>query len=175
MATPSLIAVAIVPLIAWRMYSRMRRLIGRQRSRLWRHWGAVILCPLLVILLAMGALFSPYGLMALAGGVAVGIGLGVWGLRLTKFEKGDTQFFYTPNAHIGIVLSLLLVLRVGFRLFQMYVLTSSDVPPDMRDFGKSPLTLVILGMMMAYYATYAVGLLRWRRAAKAETIEGPPG
>ena len=103
----------------------------------------------------------------------MGIGLGVWGLRLTKFEKGDTMFFYTPNAHIGIALSLLLVVRIGFRLFQMYVLTASDTPPDMQDFGRSPLTLVILGMMMAYYATYGAGLLRWRSTAKAGVAVPP--
>jgi len=174
MVSPSLIAVAVVPLIAWRMYSRMRRLIGRQRSRLWRHWAALILCPLLVLLLAMGALFSPVAMLSLVGGVAVGVGLGIFGLRLTKFEKGDTMFFYTPNAHIGIALSLLLVARVGFRFFQIYALTSADSPASMQDFGRSPLTLVILGMMMAYYATYAAGLLRWRQAAKAEAAAMAP-
>ncbi|MEP7155701.1 MAG: hypothetical protein ABI905_07990 [Betaproteobacteria bacterium] len=168
MVSPSLIALAVVPLIVWRVYSRMRRLIGRQRSRLWRHWAALILCPLLVLLLGLGALFAPLGMVALVGGVAVGIGLGFWGLRLTRFERIGSDFFYTPNAHIGIALSLLLTARVGFRMFQVYALTSADSPASMQDFGRSPLTLVIVGMMMAYYATYAAGLLRWRRAAKQD-------
>lgn len=33
MQTQSLVAIALVPLIAWRMYSRIRRLVGRQRWR----------------------------------------------------------------------------------------------------------------------------------------------
>lgn len=41
--------------------------------------------------------------------------LGVYGLRLTRFERTPTGLFYTPNAHLGIALSLLLVLRLGYR------------------------------------------------------------
>ena len=46
-----------------------------------------------------------------------GVGLVWWELRLTKFKKSAAGYFYTPNAHIGIALSLLLVARLGYRFF----------------------------------------------------------
>jgi hypothetical protein len=35
---------------------------------------------------------------------------------------------------------------------------------QMQDFGRSPLTLAIAGMLLAYYTAYAIGILRWRHA-----------
>jgi hypothetical protein len=35
------------------------------------------------------------------------------------------------------------------------------------DFTRSPLTLLIFGVLAGYYMTYAVGLLRWRKRTAA--------
>ena len=155
-----MVGVAIaLPLIAWRVYRRMRRLIGRQRSRAWRHWTAAIFFPLLLGMLALGALARPAALAILATAVAIGIGLAVWGLKLTRFEKTPEAIFYTPNAHIGIALSLLLVARVLYRMFEIATMPMPRGGAGMQDFARSPLTLVVLGMLASYYAAYAVGLL----------------
>ena len=157
----SLIFIALVPLIAWRLYSRIRRLIGRQPSKLWRHWAAAILFPLLLTMLGAGAIFSPLAIGALAAGIATGIGLSIWGLRLTRFEATPQGWFYTPNAHIGIALSVIFAARVLYRLFQMYALGMAS-NSGAQDFARSPLTLLVFGMLASYYAAYAVGMLRWR-------------
>jgi len=155
------LVVGVALLIAWRMYSRIRRLIGRQRLSRVRPWVSVTLFPLLVLLLASASLARPEGLMALAGGVVAGALLGTWGLRLTKFERTPEGFFYTPNAHIGIVLSLLLALRILFRAGQIYLGFAAGGTPA--DFVRTPLTLVIFGTLAGYYVRYAVGLLAWRK------------
>ncbi|MBL0124787.1 MAG: hypothetical protein IPP88_19415 [Betaproteobacteria bacterium] len=167
MTQSTLIMIAVALLVIWRLYSRMRRLIGRQRSRLWRHWFAAIFLPLLLALLASVTLKAPQGLAALVAGTIAGIGLAVWGLRLTRFEKSGEGFFYTPNAHIGIGLSLLLVARVGYRFYTLSALSGPEMGQSMQAFGRSPLTLVILGTMLGYFAAYAIGLLRWRRTVAA--------
>lgn len=169
--TSTLVVVVLVPLIAWRLYSRVRRLVGRQRSRAWRHWLAVVLFPLLAAMLALAAVRSPLALGTLAGGVAIGAALGAWGLRLTRFERTTQGWFYTPNAHIGIALSVLVIARVGWRLFEMQSGALAGAGPD---FARSPLTLAIFGMLAGYYTTYATGLLRWRRSP-SETEEREPG
>ncbi|MEQ1519198.1 MAG: hypothetical protein ABL931_22195, partial [Usitatibacteraceae bacterium] len=161
--------IALGLFIVWRLYSRIRRLIGRQRSRAFRHWAAAIFFPLLVVLVAVGAMRSPLAEGALLAGVACGVALAVWGLRLTKFEKTDLGFFYTPNAHIGIAISLLFIARIGYRFMQMSALTSAEARLTMQDFGRSPLTLVIFGVMAGYYAWYAVGLIRWRSSGVEPT------
>jgi hypothetical protein len=39
--TQSLVVAAVVPFILWRLYSRYRKLVSRQKSRPWRHWAAL--------------------------------------------------------------------------------------------------------------------------------------
>ena len=167
MSQSTLIMIAVALLIIWRMYSRIRRLIGRQRSRLWRHWFAAIFLPMLLALLAAGTRMAPQGLAVLVAGTVAGIGRAVWGLRLTRFENTPDGFFYTLNAHIGIALSLLLFARVGYRFYTLSALAVPEMGQSMQAFGRSPLTLVILGTMLGYFAAYAIGLLRWRRTAAA--------
>jgi cytochrome b561 len=168
MHNPSLVLFVLVPLIAWRMYRRVRRLIGRQPSIARRHWTASVLFPLVVLLLAMAGLAGPApetSVGALAGGVLAGVALGIVGLRMTRFEVTEQGLFYTPNAHIGVGLSVLLICRVAWRIFQGF--EGSFAPESADALGSSPLTLLVFGMLAGYYATYAIGLLRWRRSVGA--------
>ena len=159
---PSLVVmVGVVALVAWRIYKRVRRMIGRQRLSNWRPWFTVVFFPLILALLAFGALPHPVNLAMLAAGVAVGAGLGLYGLHLTKFEATPQGLFYTPSAPLGIALSLLLVGRIVFRFAQMYMVVGADTPLP-SDFVRSPLTLAIFGTLAGYYVFYSIGLLRWR-------------
>jgi hypothetical protein len=169
---PSLIVVlAFAALIAWRMYARIRRMVGRQRLSTVRPWITIVLLPIVVIALGAAAFAHPQSVAALFVGAALGTGLGLYGLRLTAFERAPAGLFYTPNAHLGIALSLLLVLRIGYRMAQLYLGgIPLDRPPD--DFIGSPLTLFIFGTLAGYYVSYAVGLLRWRTRVLAEPFAG---
>jgi len=82
-------------------------------------------------------------------------------LRLTRFEPTPEGLFYTPNAYLGIALSLLFFGRLVYRMVEVYAITSaaSPTPPS---FGSSSLTLAVFGLIAGYYVTYAVGLMLWR-------------
>ena len=164
MTPQQIVVVVMIPLIAWRLYRRVRGMIGRQTSRMRRHWTAAIFFPVIALLVALGALFHPEALASLGAGIAVGIGLAVWGLRLTRFEHTAQGFFYTPNAHIGIALSVLFATRIVWRLFEMQSITGQGVAPQ--HFAANPLTLAIFGALAGYYTAYAVGLLRWRHGLR---------
>lgn len=157
-----LLPVLIVAFVAWRLYARGRRLVGRQRWRPLRSWISLVVFPALVLLLVGPAMARPLGGLALAGGVATGALLGLWGLRLTKFEPTSQGLYYTPDARIGLALMLLLVLRVVFRLARM----ASGALPEAGDpglaFVRSPLTLLLFGSLAGYYVSYAIGLLRFK-------------
>jgi hypothetical protein len=160
----TVVLIVFIPLILWRIYSRIRRMVGRQRLSKFRPWITVIVFPLLAALLALATLRHPEGLATLAGGLALGVALSIYGLRRTKFEATPQGWFYTPNAHLGIALSLLFLARIAYRVVEMYWLNPAT-PRDMQDFGRSPLTLAVFGLLAGYYVGYAAGLIRWRRSA----------
>lgn len=193
--TPAATATAIVvPLVLWRIYRRVRRMIGRQESVLWRHWSAVVFMPLL--LAGAGWLALPYS-QALAGwaaGVTGGALLAAWSLRLTRFENTAEGWFYTPNTQIGLALSALLVARIAYRAVVLYEggglpvgpQALSDVHPGMHPGAHphvaivhmivtNPITLGIISLRVGYAAAFAFGLLRWRLAhAKPPHAVRPP-
>ena len=162
------VTLGFAALIAWRVYKRVRRLVGRQKLSGSRPWFTVTLFPLLLVVLAVGAAAHPLSLGCLAGGVVVGVGLGLYGTRLTRFEATPEGLFYTPNAHLGIALSLLFIGRMAYRFFQILLLSGmAGMPNTPDDFARSPWTLLIFGMLAGYYVAYAVGLLRWKRTVGA--------
>ena len=168
------VSAGIVALISWRMYWRIRRMVGRQKLSRVRPWLTVFFFPSLAAVLLLNPSVHPASALALFCGAALGTGLGLYGLRLTKFEESPSGLFYTPNAHLGIVLSLLLLCRIVYRFAQEFLSGAPlGVPPS--GFVRSPLTLMIFGALTGYYVAYAIGLLGWRRrvAAGAHTPAGP--
>jgi len=169
--THLLIVVLVVALVGWRVYSRIRRMIGRQRLSTVRPWLTIVLFPLIVALVLAGSLLHPLTAAAVAGGAVAGIALGLLGTRLTRFEATPAGLFYTPNAHLGIALSLLLVLRLGYR-FVVLQLDGGRFDPQAMQLGASPLTMALFGLLAGYYVTYAIGLLRWRASVARQAPAG---
>jgi hypothetical protein len=153
--------ILVVALVVWRLHARIRRVIGRQRMSTVRPWITVVVFPLILVLILTGSLPHPMTAVAVLGGAVAGIALGLLGTRLTKFEATPAGLFYTPNAHLGIALSLLLVLRLGYRFVALQMDGGHFDPQSMQP-GSSPLTMAIFGTLAGYYVTYAIGLLRWR-------------
>ncbi len=167
--THALVTTAIVALIVWRLYGRIRRSIGRQRLHPVRPWLTVTLFPLVLALLAWAGLARPLVEGSLWCGVAVGIGLGILGHRLTRYEVTPEGLFYIPSAHLGVALSTVLVCRIVYR----FVISGGpgamgSAPPAQ---PLTPLTVLLIGTLAGYYVTYAVGLLRWAAQARRS---GPP-
>jgi len=159
--THLLIVVAFAALVVWRVYARIRRVIGRQRLSKVRPWITVVVFPLIFVLLLATSLAHPATGVAALCGALVGVFLGVLGTKLTKFEATPAGLFYTPNAHLGIALSLLLVVRLAWR-FVVLQTAGRGLDSQAMQIGASPLTMAIFGTLAGYYVTYAIGLLRWR-------------
>jgi hypothetical protein len=163
--TPAFVTILVIALIVWRLYMRLRRSVGRQQLRQVRPWFTVTLFPLLIAFFTAFSIGKPLSLLALLGGAALGVGLGIYGLRLTRFEVTPEGLYYTPSAHIGIALSLLLVARIAYRFVvgSVAFAPGGDAPPGQPPL--TPLTLIFFGPFAGYYTTYAIGLLRWRFSA----------
>jgi hypothetical protein len=153
--------MVLLPLLVWRVYARFKRSIGRQRLSKVRPWVTLVIFPLILTLLVYASRNHTERLVWLVGGLVLGAVLGRWGLATTKFEPTPQALYYTPNLHLGIALSSLMAARVGYRVLEMVVL-DPGVHHTMEDFGRSPATLVVMGLSTGYYLHYAAGLLRWR-------------
>ena len=171
---PSLaVTLGIGAFILWRISARVRRMIGRQRLSGVRPYISVVLFPLLVLVLLVVALGSPTALLGLLAGCAAGVGLGVVGLKLTRFEATPAGHFYTPNPYLGVALSVLLIARLAWRYAQLYGAGLAD--DGSMHLARSPLTLLIFGLLAGYYTTYSAGLLRWKHRVEPSGFDAPPG
>lgn len=173
-APASWVTVALLAFIAWRVYWKFRRSIGRQRFVAARSWLSVTLFPLLLLLVGVGLRYQvPAMGLSLAAGLVLGVALGLVGLRLTRFEVAADGLYYVPSAHLGIALSTLLVARIAYRYLSAGAMRGDPGPAPVA-MHLTPLTLALVGMLAGYYVTYAVGLLRWSVRQRRTQPAGQP-
>lgn len=165
MTSAQLLPAIIGPLVAWRLYRRLRRNIGRQLLRPKRLIGSIVVLSLITVAIAVPAARYLPSLAALGGGVVAGGAAAIVGLRLTRYETLEGVDYYTPNTYLGVGLSLLLVGRVIFRLVALMSSPAAGTSPPPSLF-HSPLTLLVFGATAAYYVAYSAGVLRHHRRAQ---------
>jgi hypothetical protein len=147
--------ILIGGLFAWRIYRRVRRNIGRQKLQPRRIIASLVIFSIFSIGIIFYGVQFPRLLAGFGGGIVAGAILGFVGLKLTQFETTHEGHFYTPNTHIGVGLSILLVGRV---LYRMIVLNNVALAPNHPPPMQSPLTYFILGLTFGYYIVYYIGL-----------------
>ncbi len=165
--------VLTAAVMVFAVYRRARAHIGRQRLRPTRLKVRIgLLC--LVALAVMGS--APVSVLVYAGlGAAVGIGLALCALHLTRIERTPEGVCYQGNVYIGLAVISLLILRVGYRLVTaadaMQTATAPIAPArPLSAFAanvSNPLTVGIFLTMVGYYVVYYVGLL-------AKAAQSPP-
>ena len=152
-----------IPLIVWRMVSRYRKLVGKQHVRPGKLWASAIIFPLLFVLFGFVSMKNETALLSLVGGGVAGIALSFIGHRLTKFDNADGALSYTPNAYLGLTLMIIFVTRIAYRFFQISEISQQQDPAAMQHLGNNPLTMLVFGLLVCYYACYSIGILLWRR------------
>ncbi|GAB3779195.1 hypothetical protein GCM10028797_00970 [Dyella agri] len=161
--------VIIVPLMALMVWRRISRQFGRQPIRRGRMIARIAIFAVIGCLLMLGGLHDIRLAEGVLGGALIGAALGFVGLRLTRFEtdpvKGDC---YLPNPWIGAVLTALLLGRLVWRFMvlapqmqQADALAAGAPPATSMQMGyqASPLTMLVIGLLVGYYIVYFAGLL----------------
>lgn len=160
------ILIILLPLIAWRLHSRMRKLIGVQQVHETRLWVTVILFALIFVLMFSLFLHQASALVGLVSGALLGLMVALLALRLTEFNHSGTDLTYKPNAIIGIAVMSLIIGRLAYRFIQV---ANAGADPSKMDANtiNSPFTLLLGGLVFIYYSIYALGVLRRHQIHKA--------
>lgn len=162
---PTLTLLLLVPLAVWRIYSRLRAMMTRTASLLWRHYAVAVAAAALLGVMASGMLEAPLALGALALGTVAGAALGHQNFRLTRLENRPEGMFYTPNMRLSVLVPMLFVSRVIYRFFELYLQIHNGTPAP-ESFQQSPLTALLFGLTAGFFCAYHVLLVRWQRGQK---------
>lgn len=166
MSTIALLLLA--PILVWRIYSRVKAAMKRQRSIMQKHYTGVIAFSVLLLVGFAQLVDQPPSLAWLAVGAAGGIAYGVWGLKLTRFETPREGYFFTPNARLGLIIAMQFVAAVMYVGFEIYANQGSGKPtPRVTEYA---FFLPSMGLMAGYFGTYSAGLLRWRFKLRKEVL-----
>ena len=175
MATPAMTYAVLAPVVLLVLYRRLRRHIGRQPLQAWRvglRLAGVGIAAIALLLIGLaGAMVGSMSGLGVLAGLAGGIVLGSYGLRLTRFETTVDGRFYTPNPWLGIGLSALMLGRLAYRFVAVRGASQAALlsdPDALATLHRSPLTLAIAGLLVGYFLRYALGLWRATRTPVAE-------
>jgi hypothetical protein len=151
----------MLPLLAWIVWRRVSRSFGRQPIRRKQMIARVVVFVIIGALLALAGLHDIRLAEGLLGGVLIGGAIGLLGLRLTRFEvdpvRGDC---YVPNPWIGALLTVLLLGRLVYRFMVMQQSSTAATPgAAFQAQPYSPLTMLLIGLLVGYYIVYFIGLL----------------
>ena len=161
MTITTLALLLLTPILVWRIYSRLKTQMARQRSIMSRHYTGVLVFAGMILVSLSEVLTRPYALGALVAGTALGGFWGVFALKRTVYEDTEGGYFFTPPMRLGIAMAMILVARVLYLGVEIYASQGSGVPAPR--FTDSPLTMLCVGLTGAYFGAYSVGLLLWRR------------
>lgn len=160
--------LVMLPILAWIIWRRVSRQFGRQPIRRKRMIFRIAVFSFLGCMLALSGLHKLALAEGLLAGVLIGGAIGLLGLRLTRFEvdpvKGDC---YVPNPWIGALLTVLLLGRLAWRFLVMWpqmqhataAAQTGVYPMQPMGYASSPLTMLVIGLLIGYYIAYFSGLL----------------
>lgn len=168
-------AFLFAALVVFAIYRRFRRSFGRQPLRPTRMTVRIVLLVVTTCALLPTALRSAQFLWAELTGATLGLSLGVWGARRTRFLMYREKLHYVPHTYTGIAVTLLFLGRLVFRVAQVYtgvrVSNAANVPvayaaDPAQAFAptsmvRSPLTVGVFFVMAGYYLYYYVWVL-WK-------------
>ena len=168
------ITAAVVALMLFFAYRRVRSAIGRQRlqpARMKVRVGILVIVGAIFIVVPRGDLVI---LTAAVIGAIIGVGLAVYALRHTQVDVTADGVFYTGHPYIGLGIALLFIGRLIYRFVHMA--TTPGMVPDARGASPfagmvgNPVTTGVFFVVAGYYIAYYTGLLRKDHGAPPAAI-----
>lgn len=155
-----LLLLVLMPLI---LVQRYRLGSARRLVRPWAVTLNVVLTALSAVLFltaaAITAIWVPDAFGGAALGIVLGLGLGVVGLALTRWEPAPATLHYTPNRWLVLVVTVMVSARILYGLWRSWKAAESGIYGTgmVLAFGI-PESLAVGGAVIGYYVAYAWGV-----------------
>ena len=176
-------SMATAALVLFIIYRRFRRSFGRQALRPRSMIVRMAILSVVGVLLLPAALHSSSGALAISGGLALGVGLGMWGAQHTRFEWHEGKLHYVPHTYAGMVVSALFLGRLLYRYlvlphgaYSPGAFESSGASPGsaLGSLYQNPLTLGVFFVLIGYYVYYYSYVLWKFKHVKPEGADAAP-
>jgi len=164
----TVVLLILIPLLVWRIYSRLKMVFVRQESAMWRHWAGAVFFPISLASAASSMVNNTLSLSLLGAGVLLGGWLAVFALKNTRFEVNRHGYFFTPPMRMAMVICLLFVARVLQIGVEFYINRQSEFPKIILHDAvmQHPTTVIPFGLLAGYFGLYSIGMVRWRLRQK---------
>lgn len=170
--------VVTVVLLLFIVYRRFRRLFGRQPLNPKRMVARILILCVVGALLSPAALRSSAAALAMSAGLVLGVAIGLWGAKHTRYEWHGGELHYVPHTYAGLVVSALFLGRL---LYRVLILSQGGLPADAgsgqaNPFGtiyQNPLTLSVFFVLIGYYVCY-FGYVLWE-FKQGRHVQSAPG
>ncbi len=154
----------LLPLSLWQRYR-----VGRARRRTlgWlvalNAWLLLASVPCFLLAAWLGSFWSEHALHDAGLGLVAGIGLGIIGLWLARFEPGDRDLYYTPNRWLVLALTALVCLRIALGLWWAWQRAAGTTAATggWQLFVQAGGLWSVGGLLLGYATAFAWGL--WAR------------
>jgi hypothetical protein len=171
-----LVAILGIALIPLTLLQRYRVGTSRQRARGWLATVNVVGIGVSIALFALGAaitnLWVPRAFAYTVLGIALGALLGLVGLLLTRWERGDDFLHFTPNRWLVLAILVAVAARIGYGFWRAWQSWESGIhggPWVVASGAAQSLAAgaVVLGYYLAYWSGVRRRFLHHRRAGES--------
>ena len=171
---PLLLALLLVPvlmivLMPIALLQRIRRGGMRRQARSWFITVNAAAVTVSTAMLLVGALIMaqwvPRVLYYSLAGLFAGAVLGLFGLALTRWERGRGAMFYTPNRWLALAITSVVTMRILYGLWRTWSVWRAGTEPIsvVAASGVAP-SIAAGAIVLGYYVIYWAGLRRQLRA-----------
>ncbi len=146
---------------------RYRNGTARRRARSWvvaiNLFSIALSTALFFVSVAISNTWIPGALRMSLLGLAGGCGLGVLGLKLSRWEMGGKSLYYTPNAWLVLGLTVTVAIRLGFgiwRAWESWRFSSAEEGNWLAASGIAG-SMAVGALVLGYYLAFFGGI--WLR------------
>ncbi len=151
----------LLPLSLWQRYR-----FGKARRKAWpwlvklNAWVLLVSAAVFLASMALTNLWWPGALLYATAGLLIGLVTGMAGLWLSRFENTPEGLFYTPNAWLILLLTLLVTARIAMGFVEMWRYWQGRESLAMIPVLDHASLFAVAALLIGYYLSYTWGLRR---------------